>query len=51
LHWKGIAEKVLTAVANKATQAIMGGDMAELLKAIESDNIFGNRRSVRKAAH
>lgn len=49
LHWKGIAEKVLTAIQNKTTHEITGDDMAEFIKAIEDESIYSNLWAVKVA--
>lgn len=49
LNLKGIANKVLTAVRDRTTHQITGNDMAELLTAINNDNIFANYLAVTKA--
>lgn len=46
LNLKGVAAKVLTAVKNKATQAITGGEMALLTKALQENDLFSNQKSV-----
>jgi hypothetical protein len=48
LSFKGAALKVFTALKEKTTSIINGGDMAELVKAIKSSQIFSNIRTVTK---
>jgi hypothetical protein len=49
LQLKGDAEKVISAIQNKKTDGVTGGDMARLIKGIEADSLFKNKRSVEKA--
>lgn len=46
LYWKGVIEKVLTAITSKNTRTITGNDMAGLIKAINTDDIFTNQTAL-----
>jgi hypothetical protein len=49
LQLKEDAEKVISAIQNKKTNQVTGGDMARLIKGMEADSLFKNRKSVEKA--
>jgi hypothetical protein len=49
LQLKEEAEKVISAIQNKKTNQVTGGDMARLIKGMEADSLFKNRKSVEKA--
>jgi uncharacterized protein (AIM24 family) len=45
LQLKEDAEKVISAIQNKKTNGVTGGDMARLIKGIEADSLFKNKIS------
>jgi hypothetical protein len=49
LNLKEEAEKVISAIQTKKTNGVTGGDMARLIKGMEADSLFKNRKSVEKA--
>jgi hypothetical protein len=47
-QFKQIAEKVLSAVQSGMTDAVTGDDMAQFIKAMDTDDLFANGQIVRK---
>lgn len=48
LQLKDAANKVLEAVRIRNTESVVGGDMARLIKAMETDDLFKNKKAVGK---
>lgn len=46
LTLKDSAKKVMAAIQEKSTNSVTGGDMASLIKAIQTNDLFKNKLSV-----
>jgi hypothetical protein len=49
LQLKEDAEKVISEIQNKSTEKVTGDDMSRLIKGMEADSLFKNKKAVEKA--